>query len=441
MNLPREHLLTVYHKALAAVQGEVCTHQALSDMALSGSLPTGPVAVLAIGKAADSMLLGAVEMLGERIKAGLLITKQGYAVDGSFAQKNIPVITAGHPLPDAHSLLAGQRLLSFLEDQPEYMTLLFLISGGASSLVEVLPAGVNLDDLQKVNNWLLSSGWDIGAMNRVRKTLSCIKGGRLARYLKDRKTICLMISDVPDDRPDVIGSGFLFPNENEKQTEEKNKKRNIKHDEEPGEQSPDVGLPPELPLWITQLPTAPASPSQNDPCFNTISAKIIATLADAKRAAADAAKALGYSVIHHEQMITGNAEVMGQALAKDLCKDAPAFHIWGGETTVSLPPRPGRGGRNQQLALAAAEVIAGQPQCYFLAAGTDGSDGPTQDAGALVDAGTLARGRQSGFDVSQTLSRADAGSFLAATGDLICTGPTGTNVMDLMLGLKLPGSC
>lgn len=159
MNLSREHLLTVYHKALAAVQGEACTHQALSDMALSGNLPTGPVAVLAIGKAAESMLQGAVAMLGEQIETGLLITKQGYAMDGRFAQGNIAVITSGHPLPNARSLLAGQRLLSFLEDQPEHMTLLFLISGGASSLVEVLPAGVNLDDLQKVNNWLLSSGW------------------------------------------------------------------------------------------------------------------------------------------------------------------------------------------------------------------------------------------------------------------------------------------
>lgn len=421
--------MTIYREALAAVQGEACTRQALSEMALSGGLPMGPVAVIAIGKAAESMLSGAVTVLGEQVNSGLLITKQGYAVDGSFAQGNIPVITSGHPLPTVRSLLAGQRLLSFLENQSEHMTLLFLISGGASSLVEVLPEGVTLEDLQKVNDWLLSSGWDIGTMNRVRKTLSCIKGGRLAKYLKVRKAICLMISDVPGDRPDVIGSGFLFPDKNEQQ------------DEEPNQKWSDFRLTPELPAWITQLPTAPAAPSQDDPCFNTISAKIIASLADAKRAAAKAAKALGYSVVHHEQMITGDAEAMGQALAKELCTGAPAFHLWGGETTVSLPPRPGRGGRNQQLALAAAEVISGQSPCYFLAAGTDGSDGPTQDAGALVDAGTLARGRQSGCEVMQTLRRADAGSFLAASGDLICTGPTGTNVMDLMLGLKLPGRC
>jgi glycerate 2-kinase len=429
MDSPREHLLSVYYQALAAVQGEACTHQALSEMALSGYLSTGPVAVLAIGKAAESMLSGALAMLGEQVTSGLMITKQGYAVDGSFVQGNISVITSGHPLPDAHSLLAGQRLLSFIENQPEQMTFLFLISGGASSLVEVLPEGVSLEDLQRVNNWLLSSGWDIDAMNRVRKTLSCIKGGRLAKYLKGRKAICLMISDVPGDRPDVIGSGFLFPDKNEQQ------------DEEPDQKLSDSRLTPELPAWITRLPIAPTAPSQHDPCFNTISAKIIATLADAKTAAANAAKALGYSVVHHEQMITGDAEVVGKALAQELCSGAPAFHIWGGETTVSLPPRPGRGGRNQQLALAAAEVISGQSPYYFLAAGTDGTDGPTQDAGALVDAGTLARGRQFGLDVSQTLQRADAGNFLDASGDLICTGPTGTNVMDLMLGLKLSDRC
>jgi len=138
----------------------------------------------------------------------------------------------------------------------------------------------------------------------------------------------------------------------------------------------------------------------------------------------------------HSEFIHGDAFTSGQSLAKVLCDSEPAFHIWGGETTVCLPDKPGRGGRNQHLALAAAQLLDGREDCYLLSAGTDGSDGPTEDAGALVDGGTLARGRSMGYEVEKALSGADSGSFLMASNDLIRTGPTGTNVMDLVLGLK-----
>jgi hydroxypyruvate reductase len=165
--------------------------------------------------------------------------------------------------------------------------------------------------------------------------------------------------------------------------------------------------------------------------------EIIARLDDAKRAAAEAARLLGYRVTLHSEFIEGDSLVAGARLAQVLLA-APAgeVQVWGGETTIKLPSQPGRGGRNQSLALAAALALHGRKNIWFLSAGTDGTDGPTPDAGALVDDGTIARGEAEGIPAHQALVAADAGNFLEASGDLIQTGPTGTNVMDLMLGLR-----
>jgi len=343
-----------------------------------------------------------------------LITKDGHGDRGIQAKENIHCLESGHPLPDQRSLEAGQLLLSFMAKHGTHCDFIFLISGGASSLVEVLPEGVSLDDWRRMNDWLLGSGWDIARMNQLRKSVSCIKGGRLARHLSGRKALCLMISDVPGNLPQVIGSGFLAP--------------------------PLIAETPidDLPAWIKQLPRASAAPLATDACFANVDIRLIATLENAMGAAAKVANNLGYRVELHEEIITGNAQAVGQQLAQQLCQTESVLHIWGGETTVQLPPNPGRGGRNQHLALAAAIELAGHDNCYFLAGATDGSDGPTHNAGALVDGKTVERGRRAGFEVRQTLAQADAGAFLQASGDLITTGPTGTNVMDLLLALHLP---
>jgi glycerate 2-kinase len=139
----------------------------------------------------------------------------------------------------------------------------------------------------------------------------------------------------------------------------------------------------------------------------------------------------------HSERLCGDAAAAGRRLAAELLDGPASVHIWGGETGVELPANPGRGGRNQQLALAAAEVLAGHDKVWLLAAGTDGSDGPGEDAGAVIDGGTLARGELDGLNAAACLHRADAGSFFEASGDLISTGPTGTNVMDLVIGLKV----
>ncbi len=401
----RQHLLEIFLAAVAAVNGRTCVAEHLR-----AHPPAGPVYLIALGKAACAMASGAHEALGDRIRDGFVVTKHGSAEPLPW-----PVIEAGHPMPDESSLEAGARLIRFAQSIPSDAQVLVLLSGGSSVLVEALPDGVGLGEWQDINRWLLASGLDIHAMNTVRKRLSRLKGGRLAQLLHPRQVLCLALSDVPGDDPRSIGSGPLTA--------------------EQGHVLPDLaGAPDALRAALAKTPPLPKA---DHPCFRHIEFSIIATLADAKRAAADAARRLGYPVNVHPEFIAGDAVETGARLARELLQSGPGVvQVWGGETTVKLPPRPGRGGRNQSLALSAARVLQGRPGIRFLAAGTDGSDGPTEDAGALMDGETAARGAQHGLEADTALARADAGTFLEASGDLVHTGPTGTNVMDLILGLK-----
>jgi hydroxypyruvate reductase len=372
---------------------------------------SAPVYLLSIGKAACAMAQGVHAVLGSGIVDALIVTKQGHAEALPW-----PVLEAGHPLPDEQSLAAGQRLIEFVAAIPPDAMVLVLLSGGASALVEVLPQGMDLAQLRAVNDWLLAAGLDIAAMNRIRKRLSRIKGGRLAKLLAPRPVLCLAISDVPGDDPRAIGSGPLVADSSLST-------------------APDMaGLPPVVAEALRYSPPAPAA---DDVCFQNVHFEIIARLDDAKHAAAEAARQLGYRVTLHPEFIEGDTLAAGARLAQVL-KTAPAgeMQVWGGETTLKLPPHPGQGGRNQSLALAAALALRGQEHVWFLSAGTDGTDGPTPDAGALVDGGTCARGEDEGLSAHRALTTADAGKFLEASGDLIQTGATGTNVMDLMLGLR-----
>lgn len=375
---------------------------------------SGRVWAVAIGKAAAAMLGGARQALGCALDRSLLVTKGGHS--GGPWPADCEVIEAGHPLPDAGSLRAGQRLLELLAAAPPDVQLLFLISGGASSLVEVLPAGRVLDDLQRLNGWLLASGWPIGRMNALRRRLSCIKGGRLLDHLQGRTVRALLISDVPGDDPAVIGSGLLFPPSGIE-------------DVDPGE----------VPNWLRPWLESTKVLDVRTGARPRVEAEIVARLDQALDAGARCADALGYSVHRAALRLEGDAAATGRRIAAALLSGTPGIHLWGGETTVQLPERPGQGGRCQQLALAAAEVLAGHKEIALLAAGTDGSDGPGDVAGACVDGATIVRGSEEGFDAQTALRLADAGRFLAAAGDLIDTGPTGTNVTDLVIGLKAGG--
>jgi len=402
----RQNLLRIFQAALVAVNGRARVRDYLNHHSVSA-----PLYLISLGKAACAMAQGARDALGTGIVDALIVTKQGYAEALPW-----PVREAGHPLPDEHSLAAGQALLDFVVRIPVSANILVLLSGGASALVEALPPGAGLDQLRRVNEWLLASGLDIAAMNRIRKNLSRIKGGRLATLLVSRPVLCLAISDVPGNDPRAIGSGPLVADADLQAAFD----------------------PRPLPAFIVEsLRHATPAPPPGDGCFRNVRFEIIARLDDAMRAAAAAAHGYGYRASLHPELLDGDTLETGRRLAQQLLA-APAgeVQIWGGETTLLLPPHPGRGGRNQSFALAAALALQGQENVWLLAAGTDGTDGPTIDAGALVDGDTVRRGEAKGLKAQGTLAAADAGRFLEASGDLIQTGPTGTNVMDLVLGLR-----
>jgi hydroxypyruvate reductase len=394
----------VFEAAVGAVNGRTRVSTALRAHPLSAG-----VHVIALGKAAVPMMQGALDALGERIRDAVIVTKDAGGVTLPW-----PVIESGHPLPDSRSLAAGDRVFEFAGSLPSDAHVLVLLSGGASALVEKLAADIDLATLQRITQWMLAAGLDIAAMNRIRKRLSLIKGGRLAQRLYPRRTLCLAISDVPGDDPRAIGSGPLV-----------------------AEGGDDLELA-DAPAFVRDaLRQAAPLPAPSDACFDAVQFKIIATLADAKRAAAEAAVRIGYGTVVEPEFVSGDALVAGAEVAERLMSAEPnVIHIWGGETTVRLPGRPGRGGRNQSLALSAALRLEGS-NVTLLAAGTDGTDGPTEDAGALIDGGTIGRGAEAGLDARGALDAADAGTFLEAAGDLIHTGPTGTNVMDLVLGLAI----
>ena len=405
----KKDLSAIYEAALAAVDGRTVVANTLDDVELSG-----PLFVVALGKAAAAMYQGAQQALGGAITQALVISKVGH-LDDLVASDVLIVCEAGHPWPTQASLDAGQALLAFITDAPAEARFLFLISGGASSLVEVLAEGVSLDDVFRLNDWLLSSGLDISAMNHVRKAVSRIKGGRLAPYLQGRQALVLLISDVPGDDPATIGSGLLV-----------------------ADGLLETEAPFEFPDWVEQLMSrASPMPATHDASFDSIDVDVVACLADAKRAAADEARRRGYRVYEDGAVLAGDAIMVARRLATELLNAEPGLYIWGGETTMCLPEQPGRGGRNQSLALAAAIELEGRGDVVLLAAATDGSDGPTQDAGAIVDGTTVQLAEQLGLEAVVALASADAGSLLAATGSLIQTGPTGTNVMDIMIGMKL----
>ena len=369
--------------------------------------------LVAFGKAASAMALGALRTRPAP-QRGLVITKHGHLDDELDGFPQIECVESDHPVPGEASLQAGRRLVEFLGEAPDDARFLALISGGASSLIEVLAPNLDLQGLSELTERLLAEGLAITEMNAVRRSISCIKGGRLAHFLDGRPTCALMISDVPGDDPAVIGSGPLTAVRDE-------------------------ALPETLSDGTRELiERAERMPVPPPEAFQNLQTHIIATLEDAKEAAARRAEELGLTVHLHPEFLEDEAGKTGTELAEWLKQidTPPGLHIWGGETTVRLPENPGRGGRNQHLALAAATALEGVKGIRLLACGTDGTDGPTEDAGGEVDGGTLLHGRDLGLDAEQALAQADAGSYLADVGALVTTGPTGTNVMDVVLALK-----
>ena len=398
---PRQLLLDLYRHGLAAVEGSAVTRNWLARHPQPDAL-----ALVALGKAAGEMARGALEVLGDQVAEGLVVTKHGHGRDLLAPWPQVRMLESDHPEPGEASLAAGRALIDFIRRQPPHRKVLFLISGGTSALVEWPEAGLTLKDVQRISRWLLGSGLDIAAMNAVRRRFSALKGGKLLDHLGDRPAEVLLISDVRHDDPAVIAAGLLYPLT------------------EPPE------LPP-LPEWLERL-LPPAAPSRRPPPPH----HLVATLDHALDAIEARARRLDLPVHRVPDYLSGDAATAGRRWVERMRAGPSGLWLQGGETTVVLPPQPGRGGRNQHLALAAALAMQPGESLWALAAGTDGSDGPTEDAGALVDAATCERIRSAGLDPAAALAGADAGSALAASGDLIRTGPTGTNVCDLLLGWK-----
>ena len=362
-------------------------HAVAGQGSVVASLETAPIPrpdlILAVGKAAVAMARAAHDRFpGSRT---LAITKTGHVASGPFepGQPFAPgqpfeILLAAHPVPDASSLTAGARLLAEVVAAPPGSHLLLLVSGGASSLVEVPRPGLTLTDLASLNRALLASGKDIGAMNAERTQYSMIKGGGLLARFGGARVTVLAISDTRGDSVATIGSG--------------------------------IGLCLPRPGLVTET-------------------RIVASNTVARAAAAAMARALGLAVLDWGEVLYDDVAACADLIAQGV-PQGPGLTLWGGEPTVILPPEPGRGGRNQALALHLAGRIAGVADLSLLVAGTDGNDGPTEAAGALVDGATWAQGAE------PALTRADSGSFLGDRAALFTTGPTGTNVMDLVLALR-----
>ena len=429
----RKILLGLFRSALESVDGRLCVRNVLRERAVADAAadksPTAlnrPVWVAAVGKAASAMLLGANDALGDTLTRALLITKDDHVAPQCFGVPGVEILESSHPMPDERSLAAGERLLQWVDELPADTEVLFLISGGASSLVESLVPGATFEQLTELNARGLASGMTIVELNAQRAKLSQIKGGRLAARVSAKLSgsgtaRALFISDVPGHDPAVIGSGLMGPSPTDPGT-----------GESPGAgENPSAGGNP----GAGENPDAGGSPGQ--PAGDRIERTVIASIDHAiERVIAEAYKC-GLVPWRDARVFDGDASRLAVRFAHELHMSANQLCVWGGESTVQLPENPGRGGRNQHLALAAARIIAGHENLLLLVAGTDGTDGVTSDAGALVDGETCSRIALSEIDVQESLKRADSGTALAAAGDLIHTGPTGTNVGDIIIGLKL----
>jgi len=403
----REQVLKIFEAGVARVKGDNAVVGFLNTHALAGDYH-----MVAVGKAASSMALGALSVFDKQIVNGLVVTKHDHTEEELRSYKQVTTMESDHPVPGEPSLAAGKAVVDFVKAAPSDAKFLILFSGGASSLMEVLADGMTLEKLAELNKVLLSIGYDITQMNQIRRAISHIKGGRLANFIAGRETLALLISDVPGDDPAVIGSGPLTPVD---------------------EDITQLDLPESITSILEGVTFTPAAKQE---MFANVDTHVIATLDDAKHAAASCAESLGFDVTTHAEFMQGNAEQKAVELCQSLQSAKTGIHIWGGETSLILPDNPGRGGRNQHLAGVAARELAGNNNVVFLAAGTDGTDGPTPDAGGLVDGQTVARGNQKNLNVSDYLAAADVGNYLVNTGDLVTTGPTGTNVMDLVVALK-----
>ncbi len=384
--------------------------------------------VIGAGKASARMAEALERILSGRITGGVVSVLKGQPVRSKYLE----VIEAEHPLPGEGSLQAAAKSLKLMQSLGEDDLVLCLISGGASALWSLPADGISLDEKIRTTQLLLQSGADIHEINTIRKHLSSVKGGRLAQAVSPARLVTLLISDVVGDRLSSIGSG---PTVADPTTFDQVWSVVRKYH-----------LTKKLPKSVLAClhggieGNVPETPKPDDPIFTRNTECIIASNRQALEAAAERGRLLGYNTRIISTEITGEARVVGKNLVEDCYNfvrkertiTPPALFLSGGETTVTVKGK-GRGGRNQELVLAAALVIDGRDSTVVASIGTDGIDGTTDAAGAFADGSTVERGRAVGMNARNYLKDNNSFAFFERIGDLIRTGPTGTNVMDIQL--------
>lgn len=440
----REGIQAVQRAALAAVEpgAAVRRHLRLEGSCLSVAGQAVDLAlfdriwVMAAGKAGPAMAAAAADILGERLAGGLVVTRAGDGVRASHAGP-LEMLEAGHPIPDERGVRAARRLVGLLSGLSPRDLVLVLLSGGASALTTLPAAGLSLADLQATTSLLLACGATIAELNTLRKHLCLLKGGDLARRAAPARVVALILSDVVGDPLDVIASGPTAPDT----TTFADAWAVIER----------YGLESRLPGPVSEhlregfAGRLADTPKPGDACFARVQNCIVGSNRLAAEAAVQAASAAGFHDLLLSTFVEGEARQVGRvaaALARELVSydrpaRRPACLVWGGETTVTVTGQ-GKGGRNQEMALAAALAMEGLPGVLLVALATDGTDGPTGAAGAVATGDTAGRARALGLDPAAYLRDNNAYPFFESLGDLLVTGPTGTNVNDLLMLFAWP---
>ncbi len=406
----REDAFTIVERSIRAVLPDAAVRRALE-----GRRFPGRVILVAVGKAAWQMARTAYELLGETLDGGMVITKYDH-VKGPIGA--IPCAEAGHPTPDENSFRATQLALDAVTGLTEADTVLFLLSGGGSALFE--KPLISGDELRSITTQLLVSGADIVEMNTIRKRLSAVKGGRFALACAPARVFTVALSDVPGDAPDRIASGPAAP--------------------DPTTCADAARIVKKYGLRLS-VQAAAALERETPKQLDNVETHVVGSVRELCAAAARACAELGYEPLVLTDRLCCQAREAGSflaSIARSHASDGKSLaFVAGGETVVRVTG-DGKGGRNQELALAAAEGIAGLSNALILSVGSDGTDGPTDAAGGLVDGGTAAALSALGVSAGDVLARNDAYHALKRVDGLIVTGPTGTNVNDVAVALIRP---
>jgi len=433
---PRQVAWQIVRDALAAVDPALAvkhyfdTH---SEVVAQIKAMPGRVFVIGAGKAGTPMVEAVVNIFGDNIADGRVIVKYGHTGDKSeLSLGRIQIREAGHPIPDEAGLTAAREIADLLHQTDQEDMVLCLISGGGSALLTLPADGLSLSDLQATTESLLAAGATINQFNTIRKHLSAVKGGGIAQLAAPAKIHALILSDVVGDPLEVIASGPTVPDPTTFTDAWAIVEQYRLQDKltEPVIQRLQAGCAGKM----------SDTPKPGDPVFAQVTNTVIGSNRIAAQAAVESAQRAGFNAKLLSTFIEGEAREVGRVmagLAKGLICDEgpikrPACLVAGGETTVTLRG-DGKGGRNQEMALAAAIALEGWSDTLIVCLGTDGTDGPTDAAGAFADGTTISQAKALGLDAVTFLDRNDAYNFFAPLNDLIMTGPTNTNVNDLTL--------